>query len=259
VLKFLLTPKWIALTVVALILQPAFWELSQWQWRRLHQRETYNAVIIKNQTVKPASLAELVSLTSGSQTIDKTYEWRRIDITGSWLTNKQVLVRKQTYESNLGFWVITPFKATSGLTILVNRGWIAASDSALDTPAVQNPPTGAVEILGRVRLITARSKPGPTDLPTGQVDGVHPDEVLPNINHVSNSYLELTASNPQSTTSDLQDIPAPEVTEGPHRSYALQWIFFAIMTLIGWGVLVRKEIQVRAEKTTSEMLTNENL
>lgn len=250
-LKFLLTPKWIALTVVALLLQPAFWELSQWQWRRLHQRETYNAVIIKNQTVKPASLAELISLNSGSQTIDKTYEWRRIDISGYWLTDKQVLVRKQTYESNLGFWVITPFKASSGLTILVNRGWIAATDSALDSPAVQNPPTGTVVILGRVRMIKPRTKPGPTDLPTGQVDGVHPDEVLPNIKHVSNSYLELTASNPQSTTSDLESIKAPEITEGPHRSYALQWIFFAIMTIIGWGVLVRKELQNRDENATA--------
>jgi cytochrome oxidase assembly protein ShyY1 len=89
------------------------------------------------------------------------------------------------------------------------------------------------------------------DLPTGQVDGVHPDEVLKRSVHISNAYLELTASSPQSTTSDLQSIPAPEITEGPHRSYALQWIFFAIMTLIGWGVLVRKELQNRDEKTTA--------
>ena len=237
--------------MVALLLQPAFWELSQWQWHRLHQRETYNAVIIKNQTVQPTSLADVVSVNTDSQTIDKTYEWRRIDIKGFWLTNKQVLVRKQTFESNLGFWVITPFRSTSGLTILVNRGWTAATDSALRTPAVKSPPTGDVEILGRVRMVTTRTKPRPMDLPTGQVDGVHPDEVLANTTHVTNSYLELTASSPQSTTSDLQSIPAPEVTEGPHRSYALQWIFFAIMTIIGWGVLVRKELQNRNEKATT--------
>jgi len=251
VLKFLLTPKWIAVTVVALLLQPAFWELSQWQWRRLHQRETYNSVIQKNQAIAPTPLAKIAKANSGKTTIDKSYEWRRIDVVGSWLTSQQVLVRKQTYESNLGFWVITPFKSKNGLTILVNRGWIAATDSALSTPSVQNPPAGIVEILGRTRMVTPRKKTGPTDLPAGQVDGVHPDEVLPDIEHVSNAYLELTASSPQSTTSDLQDIPAPEITEGPHRSYALQWIFFAIMTLIGWGVLVRKEIQDCDEKTTT--------
>jgi len=251
VLKFLLTPKWIALTVVALLLQPAFWELSQWQWRRLHQRETYNAVIVKNQALEPAMLDDVVATSNAETTIDKTLEWRRIDVIGSWLTSKQVLVRKQTFESNLGFWVITPFKSTSGLTILVNRGWIAASDSALSTPSVQNPPAGDVEILGRARIVTPRTKPRPTDLPTTQVDGVHPDEVLPGTVHISNAYLELTASSPQSTTSDLQSIPAPEITEGPHRSYALQWIFFAIMTLIGWGVLVRKELQDRDKKTTT--------
>jgi len=57
-----------------------------------------------------------------------------------------------------------------------------------------------------------------------------------------NAYLELTASDPQSQTEDLQPILAPEIDEGPHRSYALQWIFFAIMTVIGWVILVRKEI-----------------
>ncbi len=250
-LKFLLTPKWVALTVVALLLQPAFWELSQWQWRRLHQRETYNAVIIKNQALEPAPLEEIISTGSQATTIDKTYEWRRIDVVGTWLTNKQVLVRKQTYESNLGFWVITPFESTSGLTILVNRGWIAATDSALSTPSVQSPPNGLVEILGRTRIVTPRTKTRPADLPMKQVDGVHPDEVLPSTELVSNAYLELTASTPESRTSDLQPILAPEVTEGPHRSYALQWIFFAIMTLIGWGVLVRKELQDRDEKTTT--------
>jgi len=236
--------------VVALLLQPAFWELSQWQWRRLHQRETYNSVIVRNQALEPVMIDEAVSSNPTKITIDGNFEWRRIDVIGSWLTSKQVLVRKRTYESNLGFWVITPFKATSGLTILVNRGWIAASDSALSTPAVQNPPAGTVEILGRTRIVSVRTKPRPTDLPTGQVDGVHPDEVLPATRHVSNAYLELTASSPESRTSDLQSIPAPEVTEGPHRSYALQWIFFAIMTIIGWGVLVRKELQNRDENTT---------
>lgn len=250
-LKFLLTPKWIALTVVALLLQPAFWELSQWQWHRLHDRQDHNSIIIKNQKLDPSPLEEIISTGSTQPTIDKKYEWRRIDVVGSWLTNKQALVRKQSYESNLGFWVVTPFKSTSGLTILVNRGWIAATDSAISTPVVQSPPTGTVEILGRARIIKPRTRARPMDLPTGQIDGVHPDEVLSNLDHVANSYLELTASTPESRTTDLQPILAPEVTEGPHRSYALQWIFFAIMTFIGWGVLVRKELQNRDEKPTS--------
>ena len=248
-LKFLLTPKWIAVTLVALLLQPAFWELSQWQWRRLHERQIHNSVILKNQALDPTPLEEIIS-TGNTTTIDKTYEWRRIDVVGTWLTEQQVLVRKQSYESNLGFWVITPFQSSSGLTILVNRGWIAASESALNTPAVMAPPEGTVEILGRVRIVAPRTKPRPTDLPTGQVDGAQPDEILAQIEHVANSYLELTASTPESRTSDLQPILAPEITEGPHRSYALQWIFFAIMTLIGWAVLVRKESQDRDEKAT---------
>lgn len=236
--------------MVALLLQPALWELSQWQWRRLHERQAHNSVIVKNQALEPASLDSVVKTSEDKTVIVDTYEWRRISVVGTWLTSQQVLVRKQSYESNLGFWVVTPFESSSGLTILVNRGWIAAANSALSSPDVLSPPNGKVEILGRTRIVTPRSKPRPLDLPIGQVDGVQPDEVLASTAHVSNAYLELTASTPESRTTDLQPILAPEVTEGPHRSYALQWIFFAIMTLIGWGVLVRKELQDRDVKTT---------
>jgi cytochrome oxidase assembly protein ShyY1 len=51
----------------------------------------------------------------------------------------------------------------------------------------------------------------------------------------------MTASRPESKSSEIRSLPAPEVTEGAHRSYALQWMFFEIMTVIGWSVLVRNE------------------
>jgi len=245
VFRFLLAPKWLAVTLVALLLQPAFWELSQWQWRRLHQREQSNSIIVKNQRLDPVALEDLVTVSNSTTTIDASYQWRTVDVVGTWLTDKQVLVRKQSYESNLGFWVLTPFVATSGVQVLVNRGWIPASGSATDSPIVQRPPVGSCELLGRVRLTKDRKSDKPTDLPTGQVDGIQPDEVLDGANLVSNAYLELTASTPQALTPDLQPILAPEISEGPHRSYAWQWIFFAIMTLIGWAILVRKELQDR--------------
>jgi hypothetical protein len=68
-----------------------------------------------------------------------------------------------------------------------------------------------------------------------------PSEILPGDQTISDIYLDMTASRPESRSADLREIPAPEITEGPHRSYALQWILFGIMTIIGWVVLVRNE------------------
>ncbi|MBU6347845.1 MAG: SURF1 family protein [Actinomycetales bacterium] len=249
--RFLLAPKWIALTLIAIFLQPAFWELSQWQWHRLHEREISNSIVTANQKQEPVPIEEIISDSDGSASVDASYQWRVVDIVGHWLNEKEVLVRKQSYESNLGFWVITPFKSTSGLTVLVNRGWVAATGSALDSPAVEPAPVTVAEILGRIRIAPNRSGTAPSDLPQGQVDRIVPDELLPDFYRLSNAYLELTASTPESRGTSMEPILPPEISEGPHRSYAIQWILFAIMTLIGWGILVRKELQDRNNSSAS--------
>ena len=235
--KFLLTPKWIAVTLVALLLLPAFNSLSQWQWRRLHQRQSYNSVIVKNKDANTVTLDKV--LMNGGTTIDPNNQWRPIHLTGTWDTSHQVLVRKKSFESELGFWVVTPFITPDG-TILINRGWHIAGNTALDSPNIVAAPTGIVEVAARIRALAANPAPRPSDLPAGQVGVIDPSTITPDSKVVTNAYAELVASRPDSGV-ELKLIPAPEVSEGPHRSYALQWIFFAIMTVIGWIIMVRNE------------------
>ena len=237
VYKFLLTPKWIAVTLVTLMLLPAFNSLSQWQWRRLHQRQAYNSIILKNQDAAPVELADI--LDPSGTTIDQGNQWRPLHLTGTWDTQHQVLVRKKSFESELGFWVVTPFITPDG-TILINRGWHIAGNTALDSPDIVPAPTGTVEVAARVRTLPGNPAPRPSDLPVGQVGVINPPAITPDTKVVTNAYGELVASRPDSGV-ELKLIPAPEVSEGPHRSYALQWIFFAIMTVIGWIIMVRNE------------------
>jgi cytochrome oxidase assembly protein ShyY1 len=70
-----------------------------------------------------------------------------------------------------------------------------------------------------------------------------PTEIVDSPDTLTNAYVEMTASEPESLTSEIRTLPAPEVTEGAHRSYAIQWIFFEIMTVIGWVILVRNEVK----------------
>jgi cytochrome oxidase assembly protein ShyY1 len=155
----------------------------------------------------------------------------------------QVLVRKKSLESNLGLWVVTPLRLTDGTVVMINRGWTAAADSAIDSPVVAAVPNGEIEVLGRLRDVQDRTSPAPTDLPDGQVDRIVPMEIVPSAETLSNAYVEMTASRPESKTSEIRTLPEPEVTEGAHRSYALQWMFFEIMTVIGWIILVRNEVK----------------
>ena len=250
--KFLLTPRWIALSLAFLLALPAFDALSQWQWRRLHQRQQYNVQIKKAQSLPPIDEAKLVRRTLNSGRNDTysfppTAQWRAVQVIGTWDESAQVLVRKKSLESDLGFWVITPLVTADGHSILINRGWTAATKSAIDSPSVSPVPAGLIEVAGRVQIVKPRQDAKPQDLPVGQVDTIVPDEIVAKYPVVSNAYLEMSASRPNSLTPELRVLPAPEVTEGPHRSYALQWIFFAIMTVIGWGVLVRNEYLTRLQ------------
>jgi cytochrome oxidase assembly protein ShyY1 len=216
----------------------------------LHARQNYNTEISKNISAPEVDLTSLLQAGSTPLSIPKSDQWRSVQVTGQWLPEKQVLVRKKSMDSDAGFWVITPFESNAGFVVLVNRGWRAAEKSAVDSPEIVPPPTGQVELVGRIRLVVDRTKPKPNDLPIGQVDTVMPLEVAPGDRTISDTYLEMTASRPVSASSDLRAMPAPEITEGPHRSYALQWILFGIMTVIGWVVLVRNEYLEQKLKTS---------
>jgi cytochrome oxidase assembly protein ShyY1 len=241
--KFLLTPKWILLSLLCLAMLPAFQALSNWQWHRLQDRQIYNVGIQAQIDKEPVALSQLVIEGDASKTLPADSQWRTVEMTGVWLQDEQVLVRKKSLESDLGLWVVTPLQLIDGTVVMVNRGWTAAANSAIDSPVVAQVPVGTIEVLGRVRDVQDRIKAAPTDLPDGQIDRIIPMEIVNGSQTLSNAYVEMTASRPESKTSEIRTLPEPEVTEGAHRSYALQWLFFEIMTVIAWIILVRNELK----------------
>lgn len=246
--RFLLSPRWIALTLACIFIIPAFQALAEWQWRRLDQRHEYNKLIQSQISKDPITISQLVLRDSDPLVLSEQATWRTVQLTGSWQAQSQVLVRRQSLESNSGLWVITPLQLTDGTVVMVNRGWTPAANSAMDSPVVAALPSGVVDVLGRVRAITPRTKPAPSDLPAGQVDRIIPLEIYASDLTISNSYIEMTASRPQSRSAEIRELPAPQVTEGNHRSYAIQWSFFEFLTVIGWVVLVRNEVIEQRKK-----------
>ena len=230
---------------------PAFQALSNWQWHRLQDRQEVNAEIQAQINKAPIPITELIVDTDGAKSVPEDSQWRTVEITGVWLQDNQVLVRKKSLESDLGLWVVTPLQLADGTIVMINRGWTAAANSAVDSPVVSDVPVGTIEVLGRLRDVTERTKPAPTDLPEGQVDRIVPTEIVDSPDTLTNAYVEMTASRPESRSTEIRSLPAPEVTEGAHRSYAIQWIFFEIMTVIGWIILVRNEVKEQRKTAVS--------
>jgi 2-aminoethylphosphonate-pyruvate transaminase len=57
-------------------------------------------------------------------------------------------------------------------------------------------------------------------------------------------YVDLVASTP-SETGGLAPVPDPELNEGPHLSYTLQWWFFSLCVVVGWVIAVRRSVGQR--------------
>lgn len=235
-------PRWITLIIAVPVGIVLCLLLSDWQWNRYEGRKSSNEVQAANMAL-PTQGAEQV-MPPGSEITDAN-RWRTVTATGTYLPAAEVLVRKRPMQNSNGFWVVTPLVTANREVLVVNRGWIRADADAKSTPTVPPPPTGTVTVEGRIEPSSPSQGPRPSDLPAGQVSTLDVQSigtlagatVLP-------GYIDLIASEPPQAAG-LTPIPAPEISEGPHLSYSMQWIAFAVMFVVGLVLLLRRELQVR--------------
>ena len=242
---FLRKPRWLALAFVVLLVVPSFFLLSRWQLSRLDGRRHANAVIIANADSTPVAVDALMAPGARQSTIGDGVTWRQVTAVGHYDVGGQVLVRKRPLEGRNGFWVATPFVTTSGAVLVVNRGWVEAVGGAGAGADVPAPPAGTVTVTGRIQPSEQAPTPQPTDLPAGQVTDLDvalvggPAQVYP-------GYIDLVSSQP-AQADGLTPIAVPDLSDGPHLSYAVQWIIFAIVAVVGFVMLARREREYAAE------------
>ena len=227
--KNLIKPRWIALTLFLLILIYLFIQLSNWQFDRYDQR------VLRNESTNVALSLAPKKIDSTSQ-MTNLKQWEKVELIGNYLSDQSKLVRKQYLENNLGFWVITPFKIQNGENILVNRGWIPIGSSASSNQSIPLAPVGTVNLEGYLQPFN-ESITQPKDLPLSQVNTIDYNYFESEI--ANNFYVQLAKSSPMDN--QVAIIPLPELSNGPHFSYAIQWILFALLLPIGWYVLLKNE------------------
>lgn len=243
-LRFLREPRWIALILAVPIGVVLCLQLSDWQWNRYEGRKDANTVQTRNEALPVAPASEIMK---PGGTVDGANQWRLVTETGVYDTENQVLVRRKPLGGSMGFWVATPMRASNGDVLIVNRGWVAATAGAATTPDVPAAPAGTVSVTGRVLADVPAAEARASDIPAGQVSSMDVTAIAAPLGAaVYPGYLELISSNP-AQTAGLTPIPQPEVSEGSHLSYSLQWIVFAIMFVVGLAILIRREVQFRRE------------
>jgi len=213
----------IALIVLCLI-------AAHWQYNRGVNRHARNAMIEKH-TALP-----VMPLTSVSND-PSSFEWQSVTTSGSFNTEKQILLRNRYSEGVYGFEVLTLFTSDNSGQFWVDRGWVKAGASATTAPQISPVPEGNVRILGRLRLDSSLPRGSFFALPAhgaGLIAKLNAQSQL----HTENFYIDLLSGSEKNLT-PVVSAQLPELSDGPHMAYALQWLFFAGLIIYG-RVLIRR-------------------
>jgi cytochrome oxidase assembly protein ShyY1 len=237
--RFLLSPRWLGFHLLVIVGIVTMVNLGFWQLRRLDERKTFNALLSERIAEPPAPLDDVLQPGTDPDSV----EWRSVTTSGTYLPDEQFLVVNRSQDGVGGTMVVTPLQLADGRLLLVERGF---EPSTLEPPPA---PTGTVEVVGRLRPSERRRTGQLSDPSEGELREVQrvdiprltpqlPAEPLP-------MYLELTSSRPAEATPWPAPVTLPELTEGPHLSYAVQWFLFSAAVVVGWVLAVRKSIRTR--------------
>jgi len=244
----LFTRRWLLATVLVLAAAAALVRLGIWQLDRLEWRRSLNARITEQQAADPLAL--------NRETLDLdlySMEYRQVTVRGTYLPADEIVLRNQVwlgeFGSQLGVKLFTPLLIEGAHTaILVERGWIPDEDAENRTPYRE---AGMVTVSGQLRRaetdmdLTASLHPDPTLTP-GQIrldawNNLDLERLAAQMDvDLLPVYLQRLPTGPQ-TEPPYANPPVLDLSEGSHLGYAIQWLSFAALLVLGYPLYVQRQ------------------
>jgi cytochrome oxidase assembly protein ShyY1 len=221
----------VTIVAIATIVAVVCIALGFWQLQRLADRRTRNAAIERERSRDPV----LITSAAG----DEVEPYTPVRASGTFDTEREVLVYGRSLDGEPGHLVVTPLVFDDGTAVLVIRGWVPFDHQTVPV-ADAAPPAGELTIHG---FLVPDEDDGST-VPDAEgvvgrldVEGIGstlPYPVLP-------LGIQLTEQTPPQPSELPVPLPQEELSEGPHLSYAIQWFCFAAIAVVGAVILVRRE------------------
>jgi len=218
-------PTWFG-TLVTICCIPVFIKLGLWQYSKAEQKQALQSQYDASSSHQPEAIPEDLSN-------PEALRYKQVEVTGEYVKQYQMLLDNQVEGETAGYHVITPLKLDGkDELVLVDRGWIAASDNHADLPEV-DVPKGAQKVFGQ---LWAPSKKFYTLSPQQAVNGqwqvlwqnmdmqayakAVPNKVLPVVIRMS----------PENQGGFVRNWIRPDDRIATHLGYAYQWFGFAFAT-----------------------------
>lgn len=215
--------------------------LGFWQLDRLEQRRARNAAVRAAQA-RPPVVVDAAAF-AAALADPAAYEWRPVEAAGTFHHAGDLLLRGRGRDGRPGVHLVSPLVLADGRVVMVDRGWVPAADAAsADAGAYRT--AGPVRVQGVLRGMEASADRG---LPASGRAGADsswrridlavarersPGAVLP-------LYLQRLPASADPPDPPLAE-PLPELSEGNHLSYAVQWFSFALIAVVGLVILWRR-------------------
>ncbi len=238
--RFVRSWRWSGYLAFTIVFALACVLLSQWQLARRAEAVAASTKVETNYDRSPVALG---SLLPELDAFDANDEWRPVELTGTYQQDEQLLVRTRPLGGNPGFEVLVPLLTADGDRFIVDRGWVAVGTSQDAPDVIQKAPSGTVKVTARLRPTEPRI-PGRT-APAGQIATIELDAIKSTLESptYTGAYGLMVSESP-SPSDRPKALPKPAIDEGPHLSYAFQWIVFAILGFVGLAWAVRQEYRI---------------
>ncbi len=212
--------------------------LGEWQFGRLHDRERSNAHIERNLAADTAPVTDVLAV---GRPLPRDQEWRPVRVSGRYDPDATVAVRYQTRDGQSGVDLVTPLVTDGGPAVLVDRGWLGTANTAeVDRAELPAPPAGVVTVTGWARADSSASGDA-TKVQDGTVRAVSSQAIGQTLGYpLLAGFVDASAEDP-AAAQVLVPVELPDLGDGPHFFYGLQWWFFGALAVFGFGYLAYDE------------------
>ncbi|HVK29233.1 MAG TPA: SURF1 family protein [Nocardioides sp.] len=233
--RFLLSRRWVLFFLAIIVVGYGTWWLGEWQFGRLEDRKERNAIVVANEDRTPIPVTDVLA---AGRPVPEEDEWRLVTATGVYDAAETVVVRYRTRKGAPGVEVVVPLVTADGTAVVVDRGWFATDDPEIGPDELPAPPEGEVTVTGWVR---ADGEGDSTDIVGHSTRAISSTKIGEAIDTpVFTGFVALKAEDPAPETA-LSPVELPELGEGPHFFYGLQWWFFGVLGVGGFGYLAWDE------------------
>ena len=239
-------PRWLVLSGFVVVFVVVAVLLGFWQLRRLDERRSQNAIVASRLDRPPVSLDDVERALlpiDGFAPDPAELEFTLVTAAGVLQDQGRVLVRSQVVNGQAGTHAVYPLDLGNGTAVLVNVGWFPLG--MIPPPVAElYPPDGSLELTGLLRATQLRPSFGRQE-PDGLLEQVARVDVARIQEQVDLQLAPYWIQLLEPDDRDSLPVPAeiPDLDEGAHFSYAVQWFSFALIAVVGYAALVRKELK----------------